>query len=171
MVAWNLASGGTAASGAAVPQPEAEQVVSAALKKLYMAAAAATPQSPAQQGVILQMAEKASNGKELLLTARAAVGAFPAGTGSQELPAESHMRSIVTAKMMELGTLDQLIEYATQYTVSPESARPFVQRMFQLGEWNSDSRVWYRVGIVASRLKLGDLDRQARARGDQLAGR
>src|ERR1035437_2789871 len=92
MVAWNLASGGTAASSAAVPQPEAEQVVSAALKKLYMAAAAAAPQSPAQQSVILQMAEKASNGKELLLTARAAVGAFPAGTGSQELPAGSHMQ-------------------------------------------------------------------------------
>jgi hypothetical protein len=171
MVAWNLASGGAAASSAAVPQPEAEQVVSAALKKLYMAAAAAAPQSPAQQNVILQMAEKASNGKELLLTVRAAVGAFPAGTGSQELPAESHMRSIVTAKMRELGTLEQLIEYATQYTVNPESARPFVQRMFQLGEGNSDSRVWYRVGIVASRLKLGDLERQARARGDQLAGR
>src|ERR1039457_2242817 len=130
MVAWNLAAGGTAASSAAVPQPEAEQVVSAALKKLYMAAAAAAPQSTAQQKVILQMAEKASNGKELLLTARAAVGAFPAGTGSQELPAESHMRSIVTAKMMELGTLDQLIEYATQYSVNPESARPFFQRVF-----------------------------------------
>jgi hypothetical protein len=171
MVAWNLASGGTAASGAAVPQPEAEQVVSAALKKLYMAAAAAAPQSTAQQSVILQMAEKASNGKELLLTARAAVGAFPAGTGSQELPAKSHMRSIVTAKMMELGTLDQLIDYAMQYSVNAESARPFVQRMFQLGDRNSDSRVWYRVGVVASRLKLGDLERQARAKGDQLAGR
>ena len=65
MVAWNLASVGTAVSSAAVPQPEAEQVVSAALKKLYMAAAAAAPQSSAQQNVILQMAEKSSNGKEL----------------------------------------------------------------------------------------------------------
>jgi hypothetical protein len=171
MVAWNLASGSTAASSAAVPQPEAEQVVSAALKKLYMAAAAATPQSQAQQNVILQMAEKASNGKELLLVMRAAVGAFPAGTGSQEHPAESHMRSMVTAKMRELGTLNQLIEYATQYSVNPESARPFVQRMFQLAEGNSDSRVWYRIRIVASHWKLGDLERQAQARGDQLAGR
>jgi hypothetical protein len=171
MVAWNLAAGGTAASSAAVPQPEAEQVVSAALKKLYMAAAAAAPQSTAQQKVILQMAEKASNGKELLLTARAAAGTFPAGTGSQEYPAESQVRSIVTAKIIELGTLDQLIDYATQYSVNPESARPFVQRMFQLGDRNSDPRVWYRIRIVASHWKLGDLERQAQARGDQLAGR
>jgi hypothetical protein len=171
MVAWNLASVGTAASSAAVPQPEAEQVVSAAMKKLYMATAAETPQSTAQQKVILQMAEKASNGKELLLTARAAAGTFPAGTGSQAHPAESQVRSIVTAKMIELGTLGQLIDYATQYSVDPESARPFVQRMLELGERNTDSRIWYRVGVVASRLKLGDLERQARARGDQLAGR
>src|ERR1035437_9866455 len=171
MVAWNLASGGTAASSAAVPQPEAEQVVSAGLKKLYMAAAAATPQSTAQQNVILQMAEKASNGKELLLTTRAAVGAFPAGTGSQEVPAESHVRSIVTAKMMELGTLDQLIEYATQYPVNPESARPFVQRMFQLGDRTSDPRVWNGIRLAAYHLKVPDLERQAQARGNQLAGR
>lgn len=171
MVAWNLASGSPAASNGAVPQPEAEQVVSAALKKLYMAAAAAAPQSPAQQKVILQMAEKASNGKELLLVMRAAVGAFPAGTGPQQNPAESQVRSMVTAKMMELGTLDQVIEYATQYSVNPESARPLVQRMFQLGDRSPDRRVWYRIRAAASRLKVGDLERQAQARGDQLAGR
>jgi len=171
MVAWNLASGNTAACNAAVPLPEGEQVVSAALKKLYMAAAAAAPQSAAQQNVILRMAEKASNGKELLLVMRAAVGAFPASTGSQEHPAESQVRSIVTAKMVELGTLDQLIEYATQYSVSPESARPFVQRMFQLGGQNSDPRVWYRIRVAASHLKVGDLERQAQARGDRLAGK
>ena len=171
MVAWNLASGNTAASSAAVSQPEAEQVVSAAMKKLYMAAAAAAPQSPAQQKVILQMADKASNGKELLLAMRAAAGAFPAGTGTREQPAESQVRSIVAAKMMELGTLDQLIEYATQYSVNPESARPFVQRMFQLAGQDSDRRVWYRIRIAASHLKVGDLERQAQARGDELAGR
>ena len=54
------------------------------MKELYMAASTAAPQSPAQQKVILQMAEKASNGKELLLVMRAAVGVFPAGTASQE---------------------------------------------------------------------------------------
>jgi hypothetical protein len=43
--------------------------------------------------------------------------------------------------------------------------------MLQLGEGKSDSRVWYRVGVIASRLRLGDLERQARAKGDQLAGR
>ena len=171
MVAWTLAAGNSAASNAAAPQPEAEQVVSAAMKKLYMAAAAAAPQSPAQHKVILEMADKASNGKELLLVMRAAVGAFPAGTGSQEHPAESQVRSIVTAKMMEHGTLDQLIEYASQYSVKPESARPFVQRMLQLADRDSDRRVWYRIRVVASRLKVGDLERQAQARGDQLAGR
>ena len=136
-----------------------------------MAASTAPPQSPAQQKVILRMAEKASNGKELLLVMRAAVGVFPAGTASQEQRAESQVRSIVTAKMMEFGTLDQLIEYATQYSVNPESARPFVQRMFQLGGENSDPRVWYRIRVAALRLKVGDLERQAQARGDQLAGR
>ncbi|MGA2157100.1 MAG: hypothetical protein ABSH37_22035 [Bryobacteraceae bacterium] len=170
MVAWNLASCDTVARGAAGPVPEAEQVVSAAMKQLYMAASAAPPQSPAQQKVIQQMAEKASNGKELLLVMRAAVGVFPAGT-AQAQSAESKVRSIVTAKMMELATLDQLIEYAMQYPVNPESARPFVERMFQLGGEKSDSRVWYRIRVAASRLKVGDLERQAQTRGDQLAGR
>ena len=136
-----------------------------------MDAAAASPRSPAQQRVILQMADKASNGKELLLVARAAIGAFPAGAGSPKNPVERQMRSIVTAKMMECGTLDQLIEYATQYTVSPESARPFVQRMFQLAEGSSNARVWYRIRIAASHLKLTDLERLAQARADRLAGR
>jgi hypothetical protein len=73
--------------------------------------------------------------------------------------------------MMQVGTLDQLIEYATEYSVDPESARPFVQRMFQLGGENSDPRIWYRIRIAAVRLKVGDLERQAQSRGDQLAGR
>ena len=171
LVAWNLASCTATARKAAAPVPEAQQLVSEALKDLYVAASLAAPQSPAQQKVILRMAEKASNGKELLLAMRAAVGVFPAGAGSREQHAESQARSIVTAKMMELGTLDQLIEYAMQYSVSPESARPFVQRMLQLGDENSDPRVWYRIGAAAVRLKAVDLERQAQARGDQLAGR
>jgi len=170
-VAWSLASCSTATRNAAAPVPEAEQVVSADLKALYMAASGAAPRSAAQQRVILRMAEKASSGKELLLVARAAVGAFPAGAGSREHPAESQVRSIVTAKMMELGTLDQLIEYAMQSSVDPESARSFVQRMFQLGSEKSDPRVWYRIRLAAFHLKVGDLERQAQARGDQLAGR
>ena len=171
MVAWNLASCNSAARTAAAPVPAAEQVVSVTLKELYMAASVAAPQSAAQQKVILRMAEKASNGKELLLVMRAAVGAFPATTGSQEQRMESQMRSIVTAKMMEFGALDQLIEYATQYSVNPESARPFVQRMFQLGDESSDPRVWYRIRVAAFRLKVGDLGRTAQTRGDQLASR
>jgi hypothetical protein len=171
MAAWSLASCNTAASNATAPVPEAEQVVGADLKGLYMDASGAPPHSAAQQQVILRMAEKASNGKELMLTMRAAVGVFPAGTGSQEQPAEKQMRSLVTAKMMKLGTLDQLIEYGTQYPVNPESARPFVQRMFQLGGEQSDPRLWYRIRVAAFHLGVGDLERQAQARGDQLAGR
>ena len=171
MVAWSLASCTSEVKNAAAPVPKAEQGVSPALKKLYMAAAAASPQSAAQQKVILQMAEQASNGKELLLVMRAGAGTFPAGGGSREHPVESQVRSIVTAKMMELGTLDQLMEYSTQYSVNPESARPFVQRMFQLGDRDSDPRVWYGIRVAAARLKVSDLERQAQGRGDQLAGR
>ena len=171
MAAWSLASCDTAAKRAAAPVPEAEQVVGTALKELYMAASAAPPQSPAQQKVILRMAEKASNGKELLLAMRAAVGVFPGGAGPPEPGVESRVRSIVTAKMMELGTLDQLIEYAMRYSVNPQSARPFVQRMFQLGGEQADPRVWYQIRLAALHLKVGDLEQQAQARGDQLAGR
>src|ERR1039457_5364425 len=67
LAAWNLASCGAVARKAAAPVPEAEQSVGEALKDLYVAASLAAPQSPAQQKVILRMAEKASNGKELLL--------------------------------------------------------------------------------------------------------
>ncbi|MGO9011556.1 MAG: hypothetical protein ACLQPN_15760 [Bryobacteraceae bacterium] len=171
MVAWNLASCDTTARSAAAPAPEAEQVISPALKKLYMAASTAAPQSAAQQKVILQMAEQASNGKELLLVMRAAVGVFPASSGPQGQSAERRMRAVVTAKMMELGTLDQLIEYGTEYSIDPESARPFVQRMLQLGDKDSDPRVWHGIRVAAFRLKVGDLERQAQVRGDQLAGR
>ena len=171
MVAWSLASCNSAARNAAVSVPNAEQEISPAMKKLYMAAAATAPQSQAQQKVVLQMAERASNGKELLLVMRAAVGTFPAGSRSQEHPAEGHLRSMVTAKMIQFGTLDQLMEYSTQYSVNPESARRFVQRMFQLGDQDSDPRVWYRIRLAAARLKVDDLQRQAQAKGDQLAGR
>ncbi|MDR3701100.1 MAG: hypothetical protein P4L56_15745 [Candidatus Sulfopaludibacter sp.] len=171
MAAWSLASCNTAASNAAAPVPEAQQKVSAVMKELYMAASGAAPQSPAQQKVILRMAQTASNGKELLLVLRAGVGVFPSGAGPQARGAENEVRSIVTAKMMKLGTLDQLIECAMQYSVDPESARPFVQRMFQLGDVRSDPRTWYRIRLAAFHLQVSDLERQARTRGDQLAGR
>jgi hypothetical protein len=171
MAAWSLASCNNAASNAAAPVPEAQQKVSAALKELYMAASAAAPQSPAQQKVILRMAQKASNGKELLLVMRAGVGVFPSSAESRAQVTENEVRSLVAAKMMKLGTLDQLIEYATQYSVDPESARPFVQRMFQLGDEQSEPRTWYRIRLAAFHLKVSDLERQARTRGDQLAGR
>jgi len=50
------------------PAPEAEQVVSAALKEFYMAPSTAPPQSPAQPEVVLQMTEKASASAVLGMT-------------------------------------------------------------------------------------------------------
>jgi len=171
LAAWTLASCNKAVNNAATPVPEAQQRVGAGLKDLYMAASLAAPQSPAQQQVILRMAKQASNGKELLLVMRAGVGAFPSGARSQEQGAENEVCSIVTAKMMKLGTLDQLIEYAMQYSVDPERARAFVQRIFQLGDERSDPRTWYRIRLAAFHLKVSDLARQAQTRGDELAGR
>jgi hypothetical protein len=99
------------------------------MKKLYMAAAAAAPQSTAQQKLILQMAEKASNGKELLLTARAAAGAFPAGTVSQELPLDQspergagsglgHVEPAIDFQYIRLGDLRQYLLPAHAETLS-----------------------------------------------------
>jgi hypothetical protein len=43
--------------------------------------------------------------------------------------------------------------------------------MFQLGQQQSEARDWYRIKTAAVRLKVDDLERQARVRADQLAGR
>jgi len=67
-----------------------------------MTASAAPPQSAAQQKVILQMAEKRRMGKKLLLVMRAAVGVFPPEPGRRNQARRSKVRSIVTAKMMNL---------------------------------------------------------------------
>ena len=148
------------------PVPEAQQVIGEGLKELYMAASAAAPHSPEQQKIIQEMAEKASSGRELLLVMRAAVGVFATGT-----PAEVQVRSVVAGKMMHAGTLDQLIDFATQYSIAPERAREYVERLFQLGEGNSDPRTWYRIRVAAQHLKIGDLGQKAQARGDELARR
>jgi hypothetical protein len=170
MAAWFLASCNTTRKAAA-PAPESEQAISEALKGLYMAASAAAPQSPEQQKVILRMAEKASNGKELLLVMRAADGVFPSDAGSQAEHLERQVRSLVTAKMMQVATLEQMVEYATGHAVDPENARALVQRMFELGNENSDPRAWYRIRGAAFHLKVSDLERQAQARAEKLAGR
>jgi len=168
-VAWSLASCHTASRKAAAPAPEAEQAISEGMKQLYMTASAAPPQSPAQQKLILRMAEKASNGKELLLAMRAAVGVFPAESGSPLQSLEKRVRSTVMAKMLETATLDQLIDYASAYIVDAENARPLVERMLQLGNDTSDLRAWHRIRAAAFHLKVSDLERQAQARMDQLA--
>jgi hypothetical protein len=152
VAACTLASCGAARNQAAAPVSEADQAVSSGIKDLYMAVSAAPPRSAEQQKAVLRMAAKASNGKELFLAMRAADGVFPPG-----------------AKMMSVGTLGQLIEYATAYPVNPESARPLAERMFQLGAGESDARVWYRIRVAAFHLKLEDFEREAQAKGDELA--
>jgi hypothetical protein len=168
VLAWALVSCGTAPRKAALV-PEAEQAIGEELKQLYMAASTAAPHSAEQQKLILRMAERASNGKELLLAMRAAVGVFPAESGDQGVA--ERVRAIVTKKMMQLATLDQLTDYAAQYQVDPASARGYVKRMFELGAGNSDPRAWYRIRSVASHLKVSDLQQQAEAKGNELAGK
>jgi hypothetical protein len=44
--------------------------------------------------------------------------------------------------------------------------------MFRLAQERSEARDWYRIKAAAFHLKLGDLERQAQSRADQLvAGR
>jgi hypothetical protein len=169
MIPWSLVSCHTASQKTGAPIPEEKQVIGDALKELYMAASAAPPQSREQQSVVLRMAEKASNGKELLLVMRAAVGVFPPDAAPER--GEGRLRSIVTSKLARVATLNQLIEYATKYDVDPASARPLAERMFQLGADASDPRVWYEIKVAAFHLKAADLERQAQAMGDRLAGR
>jgi hypothetical protein len=164
LAAGTLTSCQTTGQRAAAPLPESEQIISNRIKDLYMAASAAPQRSAEQRKLILRMADKSSNGKELMLTMRAAAGVFATGADDAIEPA-------VTAKMMQVGTLDQLSDYAKEYPVSSERARPYVQRMFQLGESQTDPRVWQRIRAAAARLKLPDLERQAQDKADQLAAR
>jgi hypothetical protein len=143
---------------------ESQQQISESLKKLYMACSAAPAHSPQQQKLVLDMANQASNGKELLLVMRAGVGVFSPGQES-----EKRVRSIVASKMIKVATLDQLIELATLYSVNPEDARPFAQRIFELAGEDSNPRVWYRIKLAANHLELRDLEHQAQAKGDQLS--
>lgn len=147
---------------AAAPTPESEQVISNTLKDLYMAASAAPPQSAEQRKLILRMADQAQNGKELFLTMRAASGVFPAADDAQ-------LHGVVTAKMMRVATLDQLTDYAKQYTVAAGSERPYVARMIELGQGATDARVWQRIRAAASRLKVADLEKLAQAKADEAA--
>jgi hypothetical protein len=170
MVALALASCHTAPQDASNP-PESAQAIRESLKTLYMDCSAAPPGSIAQQKLVLRMAEKASNGKELLLTLRAVVGVFPESADRETQRAESHLRSIITAKMMKLATLDQLIECAMRDAINREDAQPFVQHMFRLADQIHDARVWYRIQLAAFHLNASDLAQQAQAKGDLLAGK
>lgn len=167
--AWILAACQTASPQAAAPVPEAEQVIGSTLKDLYMSASLAPQHSAQQQKLILSMAQKASNGKELLMVMRAAMGVFPAGAVASDRNVEGQVQSIVTGKMMQCATLEQMIDYAGAYPVDPEQAHRFVERMFGLSDDNSDARIWYRIKATAVRLGVKDLGQQAQARVDRLA--
>jgi len=165
-----LAACQTAARNPA-PAPESEQVISDHLKDLYMAASAAPPHSAEQQRLILKMADRAANGKELMLVMRAAIGVFPQEGRPAESSTAAQVRAKVTAKMMQAATLDQLSDFASQYTVDSANARAYVERMFQLGTESRDARAWSRIRLVASHLRVNDLEQRAQTRVDELAGR
>lgn len=171
MVAWILPACHTASHQSIAPAPEEEQVISEAMKELYMAASTAPAQTPQQQKLILRMAQTASNGKELLMVMRAAMGVFPSAPVAAQQTLESQLRSIVTDKMMRFGTLDQMIDYAKLYPVDEKHARSFVQRTFELGNDAKDARIWHRIRSMAFHLKEPDLEQQAQARADQLTPR
>jgi len=147
------------------PAPEAEQVIGETMKETVHGCQRGGPSVRGAAKDHLKMVQRASNGKELLLAMRAAIGVFPAEGGPQEHQAENQVQSIVTAKMMELATLYQLIDYEKQYSVDPASARQFVQRMFQLAQMGSEAGDWYRIRAAAFRMKVSDLERQAQAQG------
>jgi hypothetical protein len=166
MAAWSLPSCQIVRM-AATPAPEAEQVVREEMKHLYVAASAAGPHSSERQHLIQRTAEQASNGKELLLVMQAGLGPYPSEPGVQENPADSQVRAAVTAKTIELATLDQLIVYAKQYAVHPASARLLIQRMFQLANGSPEPGSWARVREAGILLGENDLEQQAEARASQ----
>ena len=168
---WMLAACHTGSRQAARPAPESEQVISAALKELYLKVSALPRQSREQQELVLRMAREASNGKELLLVMRAAVGVFPSNTEEAEESVEDQLQTVVTAKMMKLATIEQLIGYAEEYPVDERQARHYVERMFELETASPDARSWYRIRAAAGRLKVTDLEQQAQTRGDELTAK
>jgi hypothetical protein len=152
---------------AAGPVPERQQTVGDAARTLYLAVSKAPPRSAEQRRLVLKMAEGATNGKELLMAMRAGMGVFPSAPGASDAIPEARVRSIVTAKMLKLGTLSQLLDYAAKYGVEAQDARPLVVRMCELGKTSSDPQVWRRIGATAARLNLGDLERLAQAQERQ----
>lgn len=149
-------------------RPASEQSISPKLKELYMRCSAAPRRSAAQQALVREMAERASNGKELLLTMRASVGVFANESDTEKQPAEVELNSLVAAKMARLADLDQLVEYASQYTVNPADSRAVAQRMLELAGNSADSRTWSRIRRAASHLNLNDVAQQAQGRVEAL---
>ena len=133
-----------------------------------MAVSKAPPHSAVQQQLVLKMAETAANGKELLMAMRAGMGVFPPHGGSSDRDVGTRVRSTVTAKMVKVATLNQLMEYAARYVVDPENARPLVERMCELGGSAPDPQIWLRIHAAAARFNLSDLERLAQARGERL---
>ena len=94
----------------------ASQSISPAVEKLYMAHAGAPDHSAVQRGLVEQMAEKAGNGKELLLTMRVIAAVFSTPGSPEDRAAERRVRALV-AEMVRAATLEQLHEYAMRYAI------------------------------------------------------
>jgi len=166
--ASTLAACHTASRQTSRPMPEEQQVIGERIKELYMKVSMAPARSPQQQKLILSMAGQAANGKELLLVMRAANGVF-AAKGPDGNTLEQSLLPAVTVKMMEVATLEQLIDYAVEYPIGSRQARRLAERIFELGDENRDSRVWHRIKAAAYHLGTHDLERQAQVRAEQLA--
>lgn len=167
--AWIMASCQTASQKAAAPTPEPEQVVGDAVKDLYMHVSMAPRQSREQQTLILRMAQRASNAKELFLVMRASAGVFPAGDSPAGQEVQRQVQSTVTGKMLKWATLSQLIDYATAYPADGGDGRVLIERIFELGKDTTDARVWHRIRAAAFHLRINDLERQAQVRADALS--
>jgi hypothetical protein len=141
----------------------ASQSISPAVEKLYMAHAAAPQHSAAQRGLVEQMAEKAGNGKELLLTMRVIAAVFPTPGSPEDQAAERRVRALVAEKMVRVATLEQLHEYAMRYAMTPVEGRAVVERMLQLAGNRSDPQTWNMIKRAARSVKADDLAQKAQA--------
>jgi hypothetical protein len=147
------------------------QSIGPEMKRLYMACSAAPRQSPQQQKLVRQMAETASNGQELLMTMRASIGVFPGDAAASVQKEEHAVRSLVAAKLIKAGNLEELTQFAVQYTVNREDSRPLVERMFELASANRDPAQWQQVARAARGVSALDLAQQALAQREALTHR
>jgi len=170
MATVTLSSCRTTPWEAASPK-ESAQAVRDSVKAAYMDVSAVSPHSVAQQKLLLKMAQESTNGAELLLTLRAAVGVFPQGPNAGMQGTERQFRAIIGDKLIKVGTLDQLIECVMRYQINQADGQPFIERMFRLADQVHDARVWDRIRLAALHLNASDMAQQAQLRIDLLSGK